>query len=387
MKRSFGRAFFISAWFRATAVSVVAFVAIVGVAQAAVTLNANIDTTGSLTVDGAATIGDGGDAISLDGTNVAISSNSAADWYSDESWVRIEARDGANSNSSDDVVVLTAGNAAPDAGEDGNDVALEAEDSILLAATDDINITASNGGEFITVNQLLLNSSDGNIRIAVDDDANNDDDSVLIQVGTGLPDAGEDGNDLAVEIQDDILMKSLGATILRAGSTPETTAAGDEDIGLTAVGGIYLDSGEGAGNEGITLESDGGNDGIELIGNVNTDGTLRVESFGSEVLEATLSGVSVGEGAPIDLITGGVLLDGVSGWVPDGAATTFTITATAASISSDSAISVSLGANTNTSAVCAVTTRTAITSFVVSCSSAPDNGATLSYMIMNFLSS
>lgn len=97
---------------------------------------------------------------------------------------------------------------------------------------------------------------------------------------------------------------------------------------------------------------------------------------------ATATSVAVGGGTTLTKVTVGNLADGASGWVPDAAATSFTITADAASVGANSVISVSLGVNA-TATACGVSTRTATTSFVVACSAAPADGATLQYMIVN----
>ena len=113
----------------------------------------------------------------------------------------------------------------------------------------------------------------------------------------------------------------------------------------------------------------------------------QITDFHSYLLKAggtITNGLKIGSGG--SNITGvfkGNLADDTSGWVPDGAATSFTITADAASVASSSVISVSLGANADAGAVCGVTTRTASTNFVVGCASSPDNGATLQYVIIN----
>ncbi len=82
-------------------------------------------------------------------------------------------------------------------------------------------------------------------------------------------------------------------------------------------------------------------------------------------------------------ITKGSLADGTSGWVPDGAATAFTVTADAASVTATAFIGVSVAANGTAGATCAVRTVTAATSFVVNCAVAPANGATLQYGIFD----
>ncbi len=93
--------------------------------------------------------------------------------------------------------------------------------------------------------------------------------------------------------------------------------------------------------------------------------------------------VKVGSsGTALNSVTYGTLADGATGWLPDGAATDFTITGPAAAVAATSFISVSVGANA-TPAVCSVYTQTAATSFQVKCSAAPANAATLQYMIVN----
>lgn len=99
----------------------------------------------------------------------------------------------------------------------------------------------------------------------------------------------------------------------------------------------------------------------------------------TEILDNTIAKADVSTG----FIKVGNLADDVSGWTPDGTATSFTITADASNVGANSAILVSLGANADAGAVCGVTTRTASTNFVVGCASSPDNGATLQYAIIN----
>lgn len=109
-----------------------------------------------------------------------------------------------------------------------------------------------------------------------------------------------------------------------------------------------------------------------------TDAQWSVTTAGA----ATLVSAAIGGGTTLTKVTVGNLADGASGWVPDAAETSFTITADAASVGANSLISVSLGANASSTA-CGVSNRTAATNFVVSCSAAPANGATLQYMIVN----
>lgn len=96
---------------------------------------------------------------------------------------------------------------------------------------------------------------------------------------------------------------------------------------------------------------------------------------------ASATSLTIGSGTINNLSVGG-LADGISGWVPDGIATSFTITASPSNIGANTLISVSVGANANLT-TCSVSTRTAGTSFVVNCSAAPANGATLQYMMVN----
>ena len=98
---------------------------------------------------------------------------------------------------------------------------------------------------------------------------------------------------------------------------------------------------------------------------------------------ATATSVAIGGGTAITKIVVANLADGTAGWVPDGTTTSFTITDNAASIAATSYIGVSTGANAAAS-ICSVSTRTAATNFVVKCSVAPADGATLQYMIVNF---
>jgi hypothetical protein len=105
--------------------------------------------------------------------------------------------------------------------------------------------------------------------------------------------------------------------------------------------------------------------------------TMTTPSLGA----ATASSLTIGVGT-IDNLSIGSLTDGTSGWVPDGIVTSFTITASIGDIGANTLISVSLGANANLT-TCSVSTRTAGTNFVVNCSAAPANGATLQYMMVN----
>lgn len=91
---------------------------------------------------------------------------------------------------------------------------------------------------------------------------------------------------------------------------------------------------------------------------------------------------TLGSGTSTTKIVHGNLADGTSGWAPDGVTATFTVTADAASVAATSYIGVSIGANT-AATFCGVQTRTAATSFQVTCILAPDNGATLQYLIFN----
>ena len=102
---------------------------------------------------------------------------------------------------------------------------------------------------------------------------------------------------------------------------------------------------------------------------------------------ATATSVAIGGGTALTKITVGNLADdaggNAAGWNPDGATLIFTVTDGAASVGANSVISISTGADATVTGACFVRTRTATTNFVITCSVAPANGATLQYMIVN----
>jgi len=160
-------------WVRAVAVSGVATLAIAGMAQGAVTLNANIDTTGTLTVDGNVTLGDGtGDTITMDGGE-----GSAIDVGLG---VTVDGGEGALAGVTDTILTLTAGSLAPDAGEDGGgDVAVEAADDFLIEVTDAMDMDVATF-DVAATSSLNLISSNGQVTLKSDNN------SMTIDGGEGV---------------------------------------------------------------------------------------------------------------------------------------------------------------------------------------------------------
>ena len=115
------------------------------------------------------------------------------------------------------------------------------------------------------------------------------------------------------------------------------------------------------------------------------NGTILAADFAAGAVDsaAILDGTIAKVDVDAAFIKVGALADGVSGWIPDGLLLIFTITADAASVGASSFIGVSTGADASVSGSCFVRTRTAATNFVVTCTVAPLDAATLQYMIVN----
>ncbi len=198
-----------------------------------------------------------------------------------------------------------------------------------------------------------------------------------------------DATDTAVSITDDnwsVTTAGIGTLVNLLVSPSATTGVDVSSAGALSLGNVTATSVSvcnTAACDTITIGTNADDDTITIGEATDTnvsivDNNWSVTTAGA----ATFVSTAIGGGTTLTKVTVGNLADGASGWVPDGAATSFTVTADAASVGANSLISVSVGANA-TAAACGVSTRTAATSFLVACSAAPANAATLQYMIVN----
>ena len=164
-------------------------------------------------------------------------------------------------------------------------------------------------------------------------------------------------------------------TTVKGGLQVDGLATLDGGIDVGSLGTFLVDS---SGN--VTMHNAGNFDMSDSTGEFKS-GTGAVSLNGDTTVTSGKT-LSIGGGTALSKVTVGSLSDGVSGWDPGAATVDFTITADAASVAADSVVTVSVGSNT-TAVACGVYDTQTATDFKVHCTAAPDNGATLQYMIVN----
>lgn len=216
-----------------------------------------VDLDGSFDFDGTTFDADGSGLVSFTSTGASVT---------------LAASD--TGNVGDDNVVLTAGDAAPNAAENGNDVAFEAEGSILGEATQ--SIILDSGGS------ALLRADTGDLDLTATSSADTGD--VIVTAGNAAPDAGENGNDIAMQAEDDVLVEATDDFDVDAA-----------DMIVLASGAITLDSGAASNFTtsagALTLN---GNGGVNVVGNaaeidLTTTGAVDVNSGAGTWDASTLS--------------------------------------------------------------------------------------------------
>ncbi len=218
-----------------------------------------VDTTSSFSIDGAA-----------DASNITLASDGAADdltigvtGATDSSLVLQSTGTGTDAidinataggidvDTTDGAIAINAGGAA------NGDITIDAGDDFLLDAVglfeinssagvisignDDIdqNINlGTNGERLITIGNSVgataldlnangaigINSDDGSVTIGADDTDNAANDNVVLLSGNAAPDAGENGNDIALEAEDDVLIEATDAVDIDSASMSVTTS-------------------------------------------------------------------------------------------------------------------------------------------------------------------
>ncbi len=86
------------------------------------------------------------------------------------------------------------------------------------------NTTGATALDFNANGAIGINSDDGSVTIGADDTDNAANDNVVILSGNAAPDAGEDGNDIAFEAEDDVLIEATDAVDIDAASMDVTTS-------------------------------------------------------------------------------------------------------------------------------------------------------------------
>lgn len=244
-------------WFRAVVVAMVALFVLTGSAQAVTTLNADIDTSGNLAVDGNTVLGDGGaDTFTFSGSTFAATSASTVSFDGGEgsafdlgSGYTLDGGEGVGTLHADTSNTISAGGIPPDAGEAFGDVAVEATGSFLVETTgladfdiggdfnvdtDFFGLTATDAGVAFDLNaaaggldadlelDITMTSDDGDIIFTVADGSAGDDENIVLISGDAAPDAGENGNDVVIEAQDDVLIETGGSFVADAANGPVT---------------------------------------------------------------------------------------------------------------------------------------------------------------------
>jgi len=285
---------------RPLAVSTVALLLIVGSAQAAVTLNANVDTTGNLTVDGDSSLGSGG---ASDLTTNTGTMNMTSDSLTIESDVGQAIFRGLENT------IIQAGSSFPDSGEDGDDVGLEAEDQILMAADNGYSLVSSGGGFTIDTAfggnilsaGLDVTSDDGTINLQNTDSGDTGSYNVSITSGNSPPSAGANGNDISFEAEGSILGTSTSSLVLSSGASFGFFGA-LMDLYLEVSDGDLEMSVTDSGNEGNknafikagNAAPNAGEDGNDIA--LEAEDDVLVEATGSIVLDATEASITIDSG-------------------------------------------------------------------------------------------
>ena len=278
-------------------------------------------------------------------------------------------------------IVMTAGGAA------NGDITITATNDLTLATTDgNVAITPGAVGNTITIGKsdgtgaIALGSSNGAQAINVGIGGTG---AKTITIGdgasTGTTTIKSGSGGTIVQSADDnaLTVGANGVTnpVLQINAATGSVATGVKITGAAAAGGVAVAAISSGTDENLTIDAKG-------AGTITLGGTSTGAIGLSRAVNATVS-LAVGSGTAITKIVKGNLADDASGWTPDGAGdVAFTITADAASVGANSYIGVSIGANAN-AAACSVHTRTASTNFVVKCSAAPADAATLQYIIVN----
>ncbi len=178
-----------------------------------------------------------------------------------------------------------------------------------------------------------------------------------------------------------VLGSGANATTFSSGATAARAIAFPDLAGTVALTANKLSAFAATTSaELITVISDETGSGALVFANTPT---LVTPALGA----ATATSVAVGGGTTITKMTVGSLADdaggNAAGWNPNGALLIFTITADAASVGANSLISISTGADATATGSCFVRTRAAATNFVITCTVAPAEAATLQYVIIN----